>query len=75
MVARATRRKPTIDSKFDTRKNNFTSSLGEMWNISTVKNILNNYSYIGKKEVNKGNKNKNQDELKSFEKYQIVSAS
>lgn len=46
-----------------------------MWNISTVKNILNNYSYIGKKEVNKGNKNKNQDELKSFEKYQIVSAS
>lgn len=53
----------------------YKGSLGEMWNISTVKNILNNYSYVGKKEVNKGNKSKNQDELKSFEKYQIVPAS
>lgn len=53
----------------------YKSSLGERWNTSTVKNILNNYGYIGMREVNKGNKNKDQDELKSFEKYQIVKAS
>lgn len=48
---------------------------GEMWNTSTVRNILTNYSYIGMKEVNKGKKGKNQNDLKSFEQYQIVPAS
>lgn len=45
------------------------------WNTQTVKNILHNYSYIGMKEVNKGNKSKDQKELKSYQQYQIVPAS
>lgn len=53
----------------------FKGKTGDVWNLQTVKNILNNYGYIGMREVNKGNKNKNQEELKTFEKYQIVPAS
>lgn len=53
----------------------FKGASGETWNTQTVKNILNNFSYIGMREVNKGNKSKKQDELKPHEKYQIVKAS
>lgn len=53
----------------------FKGAMGEIWNTQTVKNILHNYSYIGMREVNKGNKLKNQSELKSHEKYQLVQAS
>lgn len=48
---------------------------GETWNTQTVKNILKNHSYIGMREVNKGNKSKDQRELKTFEQYQVVQAS
>lgn len=53
----------------------FKGKVGEVWNVQTVKNILNNFSYIGMREVNKGSKSKNQNELKPFEKYQLVPAS
>lgn len=53
----------------------FKGANGETWNTQTVKNILNNHSYIGMREVNKGNKSKDQSELKTFEQYQIVTAS
>lgn len=53
----------------------FKGALGEMWNTQTVKNILHNHSYIGMREVNKGNKTKNQNELRPYEQYQIVPAS
>ncbi len=48
---------------------------GELWNTQTVKSILHNHSYIGMREVNKGNKSKDQNELMSHEKYQMVRAS
>lgn len=48
---------------------------GATWNTQTVKNILHNFSYIGMKEVNKGNKSKDQNELKPHQQYQIVPAS
>ncbi|MBX3041568.1 MAG: recombinase family protein [Bdellovibrionaceae bacterium] len=53
----------------------FKGANGETWNTQTVKNILNNHSYIGMREVNKGNKSKDQRELKTFEQYQVVQAS
>lgn len=45
------------------------------WNVQTLKNLLRNHSYIGMREVNKCNKTKNQNELGSHEKYQVVKAS
>lgn len=53
----------------------FMGTIGSTWNTQTVKNILHNYSYIGMREVNKSNRKKNQSELKSHEKHQIVKAS
>lgn len=45
------------------------------WTTQTLQNMLRNYSYVGMREVNKGNKNLNQDELKPHERYQLVKAS
>ncbi len=46
-----------------------------MWTRQTLLNLLSNSSYVGLREVNKKNKSKDQEKLKSFERYQIVKAS
>lgn len=52
----------------------FQGNAGTSWNVQTLSNLLRNQSYIGMREVNKGNKDEDQNELKSHEKYQTVKA-
>ncbi len=44
------------------------------WTLNAIQNILKNYAYIGKREVNVGNKNEKQEYLKAWQQYQIVPA-
>lgn len=44
------------------------------WTLNAIQNILKNYAYIGKREVNIGNKNEQQEYLKAWQQYQIVPA-
>lgn len=46
-----------------------------LWNYDSLKTVLSNYAYVGKKEVNKKNKRKNQSDLKPWEMYSVVKAS
>lgn len=46
----------------------------ENWGHTGLKNMLSNIAYVGLKEVNKKNKNKDQSMLKPWQKYQIVKA-
>ena len=48
---------------------------GQPFNIDAIWRILNHYGYIGQREINKNNKNSDQDLLKEEEKYSIVKAS
>lgn len=45
------------------------------WTVDSLSYLLQNKAYIGIKEVNKVHKNKNQNHLKSWEKYSEVKAS
>ncbi len=45
-----------------------------IWNSQILANLLRNHAYAGLREVNKGNKTKNQEELTPHEKYQVVKA-
>lgn len=45
-----------------------------LWCTGTVYNLLTNPAYIGKREINKGNRNRNQDELTEGERYRLVAA-
>lgn len=45
------------------------------WTVDSLSYLLQNKAYIGLKEVNKVHKNKNQNHLKSWEKYSVVKAS
>jgi site-specific DNA recombinase len=45
------------------------------WTLNAVQNILKNYAYVGKREVNVGNRNEKQEYLKAWQQYQIVPAS
>jgi len=45
------------------------------WSANLVQNLLRHLAYIGKLEVNKKNKNEDQDTLKPWHRYQIVDAS
>ena len=45
-----------------------------LWCTGTLYNLLTNAAYIGRREINKGNRNKNQDELTEAEKYRLVTA-
>lgn len=47
---------------------------GKPFNKHSVHRILNDFAYIGKKEVRKENKSKDQAKLKENERYQIVDA-
>lgn len=47
---------------------------GNLWCTGTVYNLLTNASYIGKREINKGNRSKNQAELTEAERYRLVTA-
>ncbi|HXH30980.1 MAG TPA: recombinase family protein [Bacteriovoracaceae bacterium] len=46
-----------------------------LWTIRAVQTILNNYAYIGIREVNKQYKNEEQSQLKAWQLYQLVPAS
>jgi site-specific DNA recombinase len=45
------------------------------WTLNAIQNILKNYAYVGKREVNVGNKKEKQEYLKAWQQYQIVPAS
>lgn len=45
------------------------------WTVSSVRNLLTNLAYIGKREVNKRNKDEAQETLKPWHRYQVVKAS
>lgn len=45
------------------------------WTVPTVRSHLTNLGYAGKREVNRNYKNEDQDYLKSWQRYQVVSAS
>jgi site-specific DNA recombinase len=47
---------------------------GQRFSYSSVQQMLTNYVYIGKKEVNKRNKAKNQKKLPESQRYKIVDA-
>ena len=47
---------------------------GGNFNRTTLCTLLSNYSYIALKEINPENKNKNREELKEDERYQLVPA-
>lgn len=44
------------------------------WTIHSVRSILRNMSYIGLREINKLNKNVDQEHLKPWQRYQVVQA-
>lgn len=44
------------------------------WTIGSVRNLLTNYSYVGKREVNRKNKTEEQDTLKPWQRYKVVTA-
>jgi site-specific DNA recombinase len=44
------------------------------WTMSAIQNILKNYAYIGKREVNVRNKQETQSYLKAWQQYQLVPA-
>lgn len=45
------------------------------WTVDSVRSILTNHAYIGKREINKRHKNEPQETLKPWQRYQIVKAS
>ncbi|MDZ4662532.1 MAG: recombinase family protein [Pseudomonadota bacterium] len=45
------------------------------WTVNTIRNVLTNLAYIGKREINRGNKDEDQEYLKPWQRYQIVEAS
>jgi len=47
---------------------------GKEFNASAIWRMLSNYAYIGKREVNKNNKEADQETLKFEDKYQVVDA-
>ncbi|MDO9183576.1 MAG: recombinase family protein, partial [Bacteriovorax sp.] len=49
--------------------------VGEKWTVKAVRNVLTNFAYIGKREINRGHKNEDQESLKPWQRYQIVVAS
>lgn len=45
------------------------------WNINTLGRLLRQLAYLGKKEVNRGNKDADPNDLKPWQRYQVVDAS
>lgn len=45
------------------------------WTVSSVRNLLTNLAYVGKREVNKKNKDEPQEALKPWQRHQVVKAS
>ena len=48
---------------------------GEGWSSQSLGNLLNSATYLGFHEVNRGNKNEDQQRLKAVQRYQLVKAS
>lgn len=63
-----------IQRKVSSRKSYRLAQAG-IWNRQALDNLLRNPAYIGQREVNQKYKNHDQDELKGFQKHQIVKAS
>ena len=49
-------------------------NLAGRWTMDSLLNILKNYSYAGLREVNVKNKNKDQEYLRPYERYQVTKA-
>lgn len=47
---------------------------GKLWSYTTLHRLLTNPSYIGKREINKDNRHRNQEELPENERYRLVDA-
>jgi site-specific DNA recombinase len=50
-------------------------SQSQTWSRPALNHLLRNQAYIGKRQINQQYKNHDQDELKGFQKYQVVRAS
>lgn len=56
------------------KKLNNGSNISRVWNSSSIRKILINKAYLGLKEINKKYKSCSQDQLKTWQRYQIVKA-
>jgi site-specific DNA recombinase len=63
-----------IKPKVKQNRNEKLIELG-IWTIQSLSNVLKNYAYIGKLEVNRDNKEKDEKTLKAHQKYHVVKAS
>lgn len=60
--------KPKLSGKYGSLK------IDEKWSAQTLGNLLNSAAYMGFHEVNKANKNADQEKLKPHQRYQLVKA-
>jgi site-specific DNA recombinase len=72
-VAKELNDKGFKNKKWITREGNVQG--GTKFTHSAIHNTLTHLAYIGKKEINKGNKDKDQNDLKPEERYSIVDSS
>ena len=72
-VAKDLNSKGFTNKKWITREGNLQG--GQKFTHHSVHGILNHLAYVGKKEINKGNKDKDQNALKPEERYTIVDSS
>lgn len=57
------------------RAKSFRHNANGRWTIQSLQTLLRNPSYVGLREVNRANKSKSKDHLRSFEEYKLVKAS
>lgn len=63
-----------IKPKANYKRKNRAANRG-IWHRQTLIGLLTNVAYVGKRDINKANKDKDQDTLKTYERSQIVKAS
>ena len=65
------------DSGYQTKKfvtKDGRDSGGKQWTLGSIHNLLTNMIYLGKREINKENRSKDQSQLKESEQYRVVDA-
>lgn len=63
-----------IQRKISSRKAFRLSNTG-LWDLSSLKRLLGNPAYVGKREINEKFKGQDQGELKAFQRHEVVKAS